>query len=130
VEEEDIIDLEKRYWKLHSTSRTGKMDLETLFPLVSPPLPESIVRGFMDAFDENRDGHIDFKEMACGISAAGRGPALERQKCKLFKLCWITYSVIENTLLLKRHYAKNLAFKPQQAIKCSKRFSTCLIMCL
>ena len=82
MEEEDIIELEKRYWSLHATSRSGKMDLATLFPLISPPLPQSIVQGFLDAFDENRDGHIDFKEMACGISAAARGPALERQKCK------------------------------------------------
>ena len=34
------------------------------------------------AFDENRDSHIDFKEIACGISACCRGPQLERQKCK------------------------------------------------
>lgn len=33
------------------------------------------------AFDENCDNHIDFKEMACGISACCRGPSLERQKC-------------------------------------------------
>ena len=34
------------------------------------------------AFDENLDNHIDFKEIACGISACCRGPQLERQKCK------------------------------------------------
>lgn len=64
------------------------MDPATLLPLVSPPLPESIFQGFFDAFDENRDGHIDFKEMACGISAAARGPPIERQKfCfKIFDL--------------------------------------------
>lgn len=82
VEEEGIIELEKRYWKLHENSRNGKMDVNTLLPLVCPPLPESIVQGFLDAFDENRDGHIDFKEMACGVSAAARGPPIERQKCK------------------------------------------------
>lgn len=80
MEEEDIIELEKRYWQLQSYSRTGKMDPSTLLPLVSPPLPDSIFQGFFDAFDENRDGHIDFKEMACGISAAARGPPIERQK--------------------------------------------------
>ncbi|CAL8129565.1 unnamed protein product [Orchesella dallaii] len=88
LEEEDIIELEKRYWQLHSSSRSGKMDIATLLPLVSPPLPDSIFQGFFDAFDENRDGHIDFKEMACGISAAARGPPIERQKfCfKIFDL--------------------------------------------
>jgi len=34
------------------------------------------------AFDENRDNHIDFKEIACGVSACCRGPSMERQKCK------------------------------------------------
>lgn len=56
------------------------MDLATLAPLVSPPVPSSVIPGLFDAFDENRDGHIDFKEMACGISAAARGPLIERQK--------------------------------------------------
>jgi ubiquitin carboxyl-terminal hydrolase 6/32 len=81
VEEEDIIELEKRYWQLQSCSGTGKLDVNTLLPLVCPPVPESIIQGLFDAFDENRDGHIDFKEMACGISAAARGPLIERQKC-------------------------------------------------
>lgn len=86
MEEEDIIELEKRYWQLRDHSPRGKVDVETLMPLISPPLPESVVQGVLDAFDENRDGHIDFKEMACGISAAARGPPIERQKCMGFKI--------------------------------------------
>jgi hypothetical protein len=35
------------------------------------------------ALDVNRDGHVDFKELCCGISAACRGPTAERMKCKL-----------------------------------------------
>ncbi|CAG2061101.1 unnamed protein product, partial [Timema podura] len=81
VEEMDIIELEKRYWQLKGQSRTGKLDLDTLVPLISPPVPLSICAGVFAAFDENRDSHIDFKEMACGISAACRGPLTERQKC-------------------------------------------------
>ena len=27
-----------------------------------------------------QDGHVDFKELACGVSAACRGPDMERQK--------------------------------------------------
>lgn len=83
VEETDIIELEKSYWKLKSQSHTGKLDLDTLIPLITPPVPLSVCAGLFGAFDENRDNHIDFKEMACGISAACRGPLTERQKCKL-----------------------------------------------
>lgn len=82
MEERDIIELEKRYWVLKGESLTGKLDMETLRPLISPPVPLSVCAGVFAAFDENRDNHIDFKEMACGISAATRGPMAERQKCK------------------------------------------------
>lgn len=87
VEESDIIDLEEVYWNLREQSKSGKLDLETLLPIISPPLPLSICQNFFNVFDENRDGHIDFKEMACGISAACRGPDIERQKCK-FTSVW------------------------------------------
>uniref|UniRef100_A0A1B6CHY2 ubiquitinyl hydrolase 1 n=1 Tax=Clastoptera arizonana TaxID=38151 RepID=A0A1B6CHY2_9HEMI len=80
LEETDIMELEKRYWNLKGQSLTGKLDEETLRPLISPPIPLSVCTGIFNAFDENRDNHIDFKEMACGISAATRGPLTERQK--------------------------------------------------
>lgn len=112
VEESDIIDLEKRYWLLKAQSRTGRFDLETFVPLVSPPIHASLSEGksihridlldtyfegsryyfhlqrfslcpgLFHAFDENRDNHIDFKEISCGLSACCRGPLAERQKCK------------------------------------------------
>ena len=82
MEEADIIDLEKVYWNLKEQSKSGKLDLETLLPMISPPLPLNVCESFFNVFDENRDGHIDFKEMACGISAACRGPLTERQKCE------------------------------------------------
>ncbi|XP_022251040.1 ubiquitin carboxyl-terminal hydrolase 32-like [Limulus polyphemus] len=85
LEESDIIELEKCYWLLKTQSKTGKFDLETLVLLISPPVPLSLCEGVFNAFDENRDGHIDFKEMACGISACCRGPLVERQKF-LFKV--------------------------------------------
>lgn len=44
-------------------------------------LQNILLSGLFHAFDENRDNHIDFKEMACGISACCRGPGTERQKC-------------------------------------------------
>ncbi|CAL4210610.1 unnamed protein product, partial [Meganyctiphanes norvegica] len=80
LEETDILELEKRYWALKGSSPTGKLDTDTLVPLIAPPLPLPLARGVFNAFDENRDNHIDFKEMACGISAACRGPLTERQK--------------------------------------------------
>ncbi|XP_063220318.1 ubiquitin carboxyl-terminal hydrolase 32 isoform X2 [Bacillus rossius redtenbacheri] len=80
LNETDIIELEKQYWILKGQSCTGKLDLETLVPLISPPIPTSVCPGVFGAFDENCDCHIDFKEMACGISAACRGPLTERQK--------------------------------------------------
>ena len=45
VEESDIIDLEKRYWLLKAQSRTGRFDLETFAPLVSPPIHASLSEG-------------------------------------------------------------------------------------
>uniref|UniRef100_A0A4W3JWA4 Ubiquitin carboxyl-terminal hydrolase 32 n=1 Tax=Callorhinchus milii TaxID=7868 RepID=A0A4W3JWA4_CALMI len=80
LEESDIIDLEKRYWLLKAQSRTGRFDLETFIPLVSPPIHLSLSEGLFSAFDENRDNHIDFKEISCGLSACCRGPVAERQK--------------------------------------------------
>ncbi|XP_069082639.1 ubiquitin carboxyl-terminal hydrolase 32 isoform X2 [Pleurodeles waltl] len=80
LEESDIIDLEKRYWLLKAQSRTGRFDLETFGPLVSPPIHVSLSEGLFNAFDENRDNHIDFKEISCGLSACCRGPLAERQK--------------------------------------------------
>ncbi|XP_063059044.1 ubiquitin carboxyl-terminal hydrolase 32-like [Engraulis encrasicolus] len=80
LEEADIIDLEKRYWLLKAQSRTGRFDLETFVPLVSPPIHTSLSEGLFHAFDENRDNHIDFKEISCGLSACCRGPRAERQK--------------------------------------------------
>eukprot|EP00063_Salmo_salar_P096121 XP_014070956.1 PREDICTED: ubiquitin carboxyl-terminal hydrolase 32-like [Salmo salar] len=80
LEESDIIDLEKRYWLLKAQSRTGRFDLETFVPLVSPPIHASLSKGLFHAFDENRDNHIDFKEISCGLSACCRGPVAERQK--------------------------------------------------
>ncbi|XP_077532279.1 ubiquitin specific protease 32 isoform X2 [Haemaphysalis longicornis] len=80
LEETDIIELEKRYWQLKTQSRTGRFDLDMLGPLISPPVPPVLCQGIFNAFDENRDNHIDFKEMACGVSACCRGPLAERQK--------------------------------------------------
>ncbi|XP_071178506.1 ubiquitin carboxyl-terminal hydrolase 32-like [Mytilus edulis] len=80
LEETDISELEKRYWMLKSQSKTGKFDLETFQSMVCPPIPQDISEGLFKAFDENCDNHIDFKEMACGISACCRGPSMERQK--------------------------------------------------
>ena len=62
-------------------SSSGQIDLAIITSLVVPQLPASMARGFFCALDENQDGHVDFKELACGVSAACRGPEMERQKC-------------------------------------------------
>lgn len=44
--------MEKRYWLLKAQSRTGRFDLETFIPLVSPPIHASLSEGnvkFMNA---------------------------------------------------------------------------------
>lgn len=81
LEEEDIGDLEKVFWSLKGNSLTGQLDLECFNYILNPPVPKSAaLHGVFLAFDENRDGHIDFKELCCGVSAACRGPDVERSK--------------------------------------------------
>ena len=80
--EQEIMELEKKFWSLVGGSSSGRIDLAIITPLVSPPLPAKLVTGLFKAFDENQDGHVDFKELACGISMACRGPDMERQKCE------------------------------------------------
>ncbi len=82
LEELEVVELEKRFWELASHSPSNQIDLATISPMISPPLPPSLVLPFFKALDENEDGHIDFKELSCGMSAACRGPEMERQKCK------------------------------------------------
>lgn len=91
LEEQDIADLEKVFWLLKGSAKTGQLDLESLGPLISPPVIRSALAGVFRAFDENRDGHIDFKELCCGVSAACRGPSVERCKCKLCFLLGMKY---------------------------------------
>merc|ERR1719489_670750 len=70
---------------LKARSKSGKFDLKTFADIVSPPLPNKLVKGLFSAFDDNSDGHIDFKEISCGISQCCRGPYADRQKF-LFKM--------------------------------------------
>lgn len=69
------------FWSLKGSAKTGQLDLESLGPLISPPVPPAALQGVFLAFDENRDGHIDFKELCCGVSACSFGPSVERSKC-------------------------------------------------
>lgn len=97
---QDIGDLEKVFWLLKGLAKTGQLDLESMGPLLSPPVPLSALNGVFSAFDENCDGHIDFKELCCGVSAACRGPNVERSKCieiiilKLFCYNFIIFQFI------------------------------------
>ncbi|XP_045466873.1 ubiquitin carboxyl-terminal hydrolase 32 isoform X2 [Harmonia axyridis] len=80
LEEQDICELEKCFWALQSSSPTGHLDINCIRSLVCPPVPHTACEGLFLALDVNRDGHIDFKELCCGISAACRGPLAERMK--------------------------------------------------
>ncbi|KAF5294350.1 hypothetical protein FQR65_LT10803 [Abscondita terminalis] len=88
LEEEDICELEKCFWSLSGASPCRQLDLPCISALVSPPVPASACLGLFLALDVNADGHVDFKELCCGISAACRGPTAERIKfCfKIFDL--------------------------------------------
>ncbi|XP_066148846.1 ubiquitin carboxyl-terminal hydrolase 32 isoform X1 [Euwallacea fornicatus] len=93
LEEQDICELEKCFWSIQSASVTGHLDYNCLLSLVCPPVPVKACRGLFLALDVNRDEHIDFKELCCGISAACRGPTAERMKfCfKIFDMDRDTY---------------------------------------
>uniref|UniRef100_A0A7M4EVG0 ubiquitinyl hydrolase 1 n=1 Tax=Crocodylus porosus TaxID=8502 RepID=A0A7M4EVG0_CROPO len=70
LEESDIIDLEKRYWLLKAQSRTGRFDLETFGPLVSPPIHPSLSEVCFKVFDVDRDGVLsrtELKEMVVAL---------------------------------------------------------------
>ena len=58
------MELEKRFWSLVGNSTTGRIDVSIIAPMVAPPLPTKLVNGIFNAFDENQDGHVDFKELA------------------------------------------------------------------
>ena len=76
LEEGEIVELEKRFWVLAAKNKdkSNRIDINSLKQLVSPPMPTGLTTAFFQALDENQDGHIDFKELCCGVSAACRGP--------------------------------------------------------
>ena len=76
--EKEIIELEKNYWNLKTQASEGIFDKQLFCSIVQPPLSGELAAGFFHAFDENCDGHMDFREMACGISACCRGPCCRR----------------------------------------------------
>ena len=45
MEEADIIELEKKYWVLQAQSKSGRFDLDTFIPLISPPMPPDLCEG-------------------------------------------------------------------------------------
>jgi len=45
VDEADVIELEKQYWSLKGTSKSGRFDIETFTAAVSPPMPEELCQG-------------------------------------------------------------------------------------
>ena len=49
LEEQEIVELEKRFWSLAGNSGSGQVDVDIIAPLVSPPLPEVLVSSLTKA---------------------------------------------------------------------------------
>ncbi|XP_068623837.1 ubiquitin carboxyl-terminal hydrolase 32 [Battus philenor] len=97
LEERDIIELEKCFWSLRNSAASGQLDAEGLCPLLAPALPRAAAAGVLRALDDNRDGHVDFKELCCGLSAACRGPRTER-----LKFCFKIFDLDRDGILNKK----------------------------
>lgn len=54
LDEAEIVELEKQFWKLAGNSNSGQITQETIGGLVSPPLPAVLLPAFFAAFDENQ----------------------------------------------------------------------------
>lgn len=113
LEETDICELERGFWTLQGATGSGQLDLTCLTQLVSPPVPASACAGLFRALDVNGDGHVDFKELCCGISAACRGPTAERIKFA-FKIFDLDRDAVLNASELK-HMIEILAFVWREA---------------
>ncbi|XP_031330548.1 ubiquitin carboxyl-terminal hydrolase 32-like isoform X2 [Photinus pyralis] len=119
LEEEDICELEKCFWSLSAVSPCRQLDLACISCLASPPVPTSACLGLFLALDVNGDGHVDFKELCCGISAACRGPTAERIKfCfKIFDLDqdgYLNMKELQNMVDILTFVAKEHSPKPHQ----------------
>eukprot|EP00124_Ichthyophonus_hoferi_P003054 Ihof_evm1s242 gene=Ihof_evmTU1s242 len=68
----DIRFLQKKFEELQQ-SPSGKVDIERVVELLSPPLPEEICKSIFRVLDRNDDGHVDFRELVCGLSSCCRG---------------------------------------------------------
>ncbi|KAL3270541.1 hypothetical protein HHI36_021079 [Cryptolaemus montrouzieri] len=122
LEEQDICELEKCFWALQSSSPSGHLDINCIRALVCPAVPHTACEGLFLALDVNRDGHIDFKELCCGISAACRGPLAERMKfCfKIFDMdrdCYLNSDEL-------RHMIQTLIFVACESNRKSKSLTS------
>lgn len=113
LEETDICELERGFWTVQGAAGSGQLDLACLTQLVSPPVPASACAGLFRALDVNGDGHVDFKELCCGISAACRGPTAERMKFA-FKMFDLDRDAVLNPAEL-RHMLEVLVFVWREA---------------
>uniref|UniRef100_A0A0N4ZUB0 ubiquitinyl hydrolase 1 n=1 Tax=Parastrongyloides trichosuri TaxID=131310 RepID=A0A0N4ZUB0_PARTI len=62
------------------TRQKNKMNFEKFKELCNGSLTDCQIKLLFKAYDSNEDGHIDFKEFLCALSASCRGPPVERIK--------------------------------------------------
>ncbi|CAF1339296.1 unnamed protein product [Rotaria sordida] len=82
LSEKEIKELEQMYYQFCTLNNNRQQQItpQIFSNIISPVLPSMLISAVFEAFDENQDGCIDFKEFSCGISAACRGPQCERYK--------------------------------------------------
>ncbi|MFH4973487.1 hypothetical protein AB6A40_000196 [Gnathostoma spinigerum] len=77
LDEIEVEELEKVFGSINDT-KLCKLTKHGFVTLVGGAIDPCFLDGLFSAFDENRDGLIDFKELVCGLSASCRGPDTAR----------------------------------------------------
>ncbi|XP_065891186.1 ubiquitin carboxyl-terminal hydrolase 32-like isoform X2 [Dysidea avara] len=92
VSEQDVIDLERRYWLLRSS--VPKFDINLFTSIVSPPVPSTLCASLFACFDCNADGHIDLPEFVMSVSKCCRKSQEER-----LKFCFQVFDIDKDGVL-------------------------------
>ncbi|XP_065831123.1 ubiquitin carboxyl-terminal hydrolase 32-like isoform X2 [Oscarella lobularis] len=80
LKDTEVERIDRRYYGLKITSRTGKMDRNVFSLAIVGSVPEELHDGLFAAFDGNGDGYVDVKDMCCSIAQCCRKSLSERLK--------------------------------------------------